>query len=321
MKFKDMKNATGTVECIIMSVEERSNKNNGIYLTLAVSDGETQVNAKKWNEKLETFPYRPGQVILAEVKAEEYKNEMSYIIKNVTESSADPLQFIPAAPIKAEDMFNFLVRTAEKCGVYADITKRILTDNKERILIWSAGKAIHHNVRAGLLYHTYRMTKTAAYLASIYNKEPSMLKNCRNINVELLIAGTILHDIGKLWELDTTEFGNADYTVKGALMGHVFIGAEVIGRYARAAKLADEDIMLLQHLILSHHGRFEYQAVAMPAIPEAMILHYIDCIDAEMYQYEVQEEMLEPGTISAKVYGLEQKVYRPSWKVEQAEKK
>lgn len=91
MKFKDMKNATGTVECIIMSVEERSNKNNGIYLTLAVSDGETQVNAKKWNEKLETFPYRPGQVILAEVKAEEYKNEMSYIIKNVTESSADPL--------------------------------------------------------------------------------------------------------------------------------------------------------------------------------------------------------------------------------------
>ena len=110
---------------------------------------------------------------------------------------------------------------------------------------------------------------------------------------------------GKLWELDTTEFGNADYTVKGALMGHAFIGAEVIGRYARAAKLADEDIMLLQHLILSHHGRFEYQAVAMPAIPEAMILHYIDCIDAEMYQYEVQEEMLEPGTISAKVYGLE----------------
>ena len=139
--------------------------------------------------------------------------------------------------------------------------------------------------------------------------------------MELLIAGTILHDIGKLWELDTTEFGNADYTVKGALMGHAFIGAEVIGRYARAAKLADEDIMLLQHLILSHHGRFEYQAVAMPAIPEAMILHYIDCIDAEMYQYEVQEEMLEPGTISAKVYGLEQKVYRPSWKVEQAEKK
>lgn len=321
MKFKDMKNVTGTVECIIMSVEERSNKNNGIYLTLAVSDGETQVNAKKWNEKLETFPYKPGQVILAEVKAEEYKNEMSYIIKNVTESSADPLQFIPTAPIKAEDMFNFLVRTAEKCGVYADITKRILTDNKEKLLIWSAGKVIHHNVRAGLLYHTYRMTKTAAYLASIYNKEPSMLKNCRNINVELLIAGTILHDIGKLWELDTTEFGNADYTVKGALMGHAFIGAEVVGRYARAAKLADENIMLLQHLILSHHGRFEYQAVAMPAIPEAMILHYIDCIDAEMYQYEVQEGMLEPGTISARVYGLEQKVYRPSWKVEQDKKK
>ena len=76
--------------------------------------------------------------------------------------------------------------------------------------------------------------------------------------------------------------------------------------------------MLLQHLILSHHGKYEYQAVAVPAIPEAMILHHIDCIDAEMYQFEVQEEALNPGELSARVYGLEQKVYRPSWRVTQA---
>lgn len=317
MKLKEMKIGTsGTAECIILGIEEKTNKNNGVYLNVSVCDGESQVTAKKWNESKSSFPFREGQVILAEMKAEDYKGDANYIIKNITESSADPAQFIPAAPVKAEVMYNFLLKTAERCGVYAGVVKRILLDNKDKLLVWSAGKVIHHNIRAGLLYHTYRMTKTAAYLTSVYNKEPSMLRNCRNINTELLVAGTILHDIGKLWELDTNEFGNAEYTVKGALMGHAFIGAEIAGRYARAEKLSDEDTMLLQHLILSHHGRFEYQAVAMPAIPEAMILHHIDCIDADMYQFEVQEEELKPGEMSARVFGLEQKVYRPSWKTE-----
>ena len=318
MKLKELKTkTTGTVECVIMGIEEKTNKNNGTYLTLSICDGESQVTAKKWNESKASFQFAEGRVILAEIKAEEYKGDANYIIKNIVESSADASQFIPAAPIKAEDMYNFLLKTAEKCGVYAKVIKRVLIDNKEKLLLWSAGRTIHHNIKAGLLYHTYRMTKSAAYLTSVYNREPAMLKNCRNINTELLVAGTILHDIGKLWELDTNMFGNAEYTTKGTLMGHAFIGAEVVGRYAREEKLADEDIMLLQHLILSHHGKYEYQAVAVPAIPEAMILHHIDCIDAEMYQFEVQEEALNPGELSARDYGLEQKVYRPSWRVTQ----
>lgn len=320
MKLKEMKvNTTGTVECIIMGIEEKTNKNNGVYLTLTICDGENQVTAKKWNENKDAFLFKEGQVILAEIKAEEYKGDMNYIIKNIVESSADPVHFIPAAPVNAEAMYDFLMKMAGRCGVYAGTTKKILKDNKEKLLIWSAGKVIHHNIRGGLLYHTYRMAKMAAYLTSVYNKEPSMLKNCRNINTELLVAGTILHDIGKLWELDTNEFGNSEYTVRGTLMGHAFIGAELVGRYARGEKLPEEDMMLLQHLILAHHGRYEYQAIAMPAIPEAMILHHLDTLDADMYQFEVQEEALKPGEMSAKVYGLEQKVYRPSWRVPQTQ--
>ena len=317
MKLKDMKpGTTGTVECIIVSVEERANKNNGVYLNLTVSDGEAQVSAKKWNEKLEGFLFQPGQVILAEMKEEDYKGDTSYVIKNITESSADPLLFIRTAPVKAEDMYNFLLHTAGRCGVFAKVTQRILTDNKDKLLIWSAGKSVHHNLRGGLLYHTYRMTKTAAYVASIYNKEPSICKCNRNINVELLIAGTILHDIGKLYELDTNTFGAAEYTMKGSLMGHGFIGAEMIGRYARAEKLDDENITLLQHMVLSHHGKYEYQAVALPAIPEAMILHNLDMIDAQMYMFEEQEAAINPGEMSGRVFGLEQRVYRPSWRKE-----
>ena len=140
--------------------------------------------------------------------AETTEGDTSYVIKTLR-TSADPLLFIRTAPVKAEDMYNFLLHTPGRCGVFAKVTQRILTDNKDKLLIWSAGKSVHHNLRGGLLLPTYRMTKTAAYVASIYNKEPSICKCNRNINVELLIAGTILHDIGKLYELDTNTFGAA----------------------------------------------------------------------------------------------------------------
>lgn len=317
MKIKELKaGMTGTVECIVMGIEEKETKSKDMFLNITVSDGESQDVLKKWNEKKDSFPYKEGRVILAEVKAEAYNGGVSYIIKNIVESSADPRQFIVSAPVDAEAMFQFLLKTAGKCGVYAKTVTRILTDNKEKLLTWGAARSMHHNISGGLLYHTYRMTKTAAYITSVYNKEPSMLKNCRDINTELLVAGTIVHDIGKLQCLDTNMFGASEYTVKEKLMGHLFLGAELVGKYAREDKMKEEDVMLLQHMILAHHGVYEYQTVALAAIPEAMILHHIDMIDSRMYMFEVQESELEPGTMSQNAYlGLSQNVYRPSWRI------
>lgn len=317
MKFKNLKaGEKGTVECVLMCAEEKRTKNNGVFMNLTVSDGETQAVVKKWNDGLDTFKYQVGQVLLIEISAESYNDALSYIAVSMTESSADPQQFICGAPMKSEDMFNFLFKTAGRCGVYSEIVKNILKDNKEKLLIWGAGHSMHHNIRGGLLYHTYRMTKAAAFLTSVYNKEPSMLHGCRDINTELLVAGTILHDIGKLWELETNQFGASEYTVMGRLMGHAFIGAELVGKYASKSKIPAEDVMLLQHLILSHHGRFEYQAVVLPAIPEAMILHEIDMIDSRMYMFESQANEIEPGTMTGSwAKGLEQNVYRPSWRL------
>ena len=208
MKIKEIKtNGIGTVEGIVIALEEKANKNNSSFINMTVSDGETQVVAKVWNADLETFKFKTGQAVLVELKMEEYKGQKSYIAREITASSADPALFICGAPVKSEEMYNFLYKTAGRCGVYASTVKKILDDNKDHLMFWGAGKAVHHNIRGGLLYHTYRMTKTAAYITSVYNKEPSMLKGCRDINTELLVAGCILHDIGKLWELDTNEFG------------------------------------------------------------------------------------------------------------------
>lgn len=323
MKLKDIKpGETKVVECAILNVEERETKNKDKFLMLAVSDGDSQKMLKKWNERKETFQFAAGQVVLAEVQAEEYKGELTYVIKNLTASSADVRQFIPSAPIDAEKMYKFLYQTAGRCGVYAKTAQRLLQDNKEKLLVCAAGKSMHHNLCGGLLYHTYRMVKTVAFIASsVYNKEPSMLPGCRNLNIELLVAGTILHDFGKLWCIETNTIGASEYTTKEKLMGHLFLGAEVAGKYAREDGVGEEDVMLLQHLILAHHGEYEYQTVAVPAVPEAMILHYVDMIDSRMYMFETQEAALEPGTMAQAAYlGLGQNVYRPTWRVAEEKK-
>lgn len=322
MKIKEFTSGSvGTTEGIITKIEEKTTRTNTLYVSFNLMDGENQVTIKKWNETLETFNFNEGQVVFVEMKAEDYNGTLNYIAKSITASSAEAKDFVVGVPVDSERMFAFLYKTAEKCQVYAPVVQDILNDNKECLLRWGAGKMVHHNVYGGLLYHMFRMTKTAAYIASVYNNAASMLPGCRDVSPELLIAGTILHDIGKLWELDTTELGSSEYTVVGTLMGHAYIGAEVVGKYCRKHKLDNESTMLLQHLILSHHGRYEYQAVAIPSIPEAMILHHIDMIDSKMYQFEVEADKIEPGTMSGKVFGLEQSVYRPTWRrAEQPEK-
>lgn len=322
MKIKELKHGEiSTVEGIITSIEEKTNSNNGTFLDIKFSDGESAVTGKKWNTRLKDFPFSVGQCVFMEIKKELYKNNDSYILRDVVESSSNPDNFICGSPVEAEVMFNFLLRNAERCGVYANVVTKILNDNKEKLLCWGAAHSVHHNIKGGLLYHTYRMVKASAYVAHVYNTNPGMIPNTRVINTELLVAGTILHDIGKLWTLETNELGESEYTPKGMLLGHLAIGANVFTEYAKKAKLGEEDIMLMQHMILSHHGLYEYNTVSIPAIPEAMILHHIDMIDSKIYQFEVNADTVEPGGMTPKVFALGQSVYRPTWRIPEPEKK
>lgn len=322
MKIKEVKaNSTEVVECAIIKITENSAKNGDPYLNISLCDGEKTIVARLFKQALADFKHQEGDAVFVTLNAGIYKEEISYIIREITPSSSDPSRFLMSAPMGTEEMFAFLVSTAEKCGVYANLTRSILEDHKDPFLCWGAAKSVHHNIRGGLIYHTYRMVITAIQIAGTYNKLPSMLNveppvPARNINTGLLVAGTILHDIGKLWELNTSNIGESEYTPMGTLMGHLFIGAELVGKYADKENMNPEDKLLLQHMILSHHGKYEYQAVALPAIPEAKLLHYIDAIDAAMYQYEITRNTLSPGMLSERILGLGQKVYCPNIEME-----
>lgn len=136
------------------------------------------------------------------------------------------------------------------------------------------------------------------------------------LNHSLLLTGIILHDVGKLKELYTDPTGNADYTPEGSLLGHLLIGCEMIDEACNKLDLQNDEnkdkILLLKHLLASHHGKQEYGAITVPQLPEAIMLNRIDMIDAEMYQCEHALEDQSNGTFTDRIFGLNNtRLYKP----------
>ncbi|MBQ9987479.1 MAG: HD domain-containing protein, partial [Erysipelotrichales bacterium] len=128
----------------------------------------------------------------------------------------------------------------------------------------------------------------------------------------LLYAGIILHDVGKVYELSgpvTTE-----YTMQGKLLGHISIMQAIVYETARKLGYENEQVILLRHMILSHHGQYEFGSPVLPMIPEAEILNYIDNIDARMNMFTKIVEPLENGTFSGRNFSLENRqIYKASF--------
>ena len=157
-----------------------------------------------------------------------------------------------------------------------DMMAAILIDFRSKIMYWAAAKSMHHNLYGGLLYHMYRMGKNADMQCDLYPM----------LNRDLLICGVYLHDIGKLMELDTSIMGSAEYTLTGNLLGHLYLGMNLLEDYALRFKLPEELKLQLLHMIASHHGKQEYGAIVVPKTLEAEMLHFLDMIDSKMYAME-----------------------------------
>lgn len=313
MKIKELPmDQKTTITLLLTSIEEKETRNSSPYCTLTLTDGIDTIIAQLWNTKKENVKVQEKTLISAEIYKKMYNESVSYEVYQYgpaadTENIND---YIVHAPYDSQKMFDRILDRLDK-GVkeptaLSEFTKQILFDNYDKILSWSAASKIHHNCRGGWLYHTFRMVESAYYLRCVYQ-----------VDAELLICGTILHDIGKLKELDTDNLGTAEYTIPGTLFGHSTLGIEMIDKAYESWKkeihkdLPEERVMLLKHMIASQHGKLEYGAITVPSIPEAMILHELDMIDSRIYQFEQVRKDLEPGSMSDKIFGLDTRVYRP----------
>ena len=132
------------------------------------------------------------------------------------------------------------------------------------------------------------------------------------INRDLLLAGTLLHDIAKIREFRLSSLGMVkDYSVEGQLLGHLVMGAQEIAEVAAELNIPQEKSVLLQHLVLSHHGEPEFGAAVRPMCAEAELLHLIDMMDSRMEIYAETLQTMPSGSFSDRIYALEKKIYKP----------
>ena len=164
-----------------------------------------------------------------------------------------------------------------------------------------AAKSVHHSFVGGLLMHTANMVKSACFYADLY---PDTLDR------SLLIAGTLLHDFCKCEEFVTSPLGLVtDYSVKGQLLGHLVMGAEAVDQIAGLLQIPEEKSVLLQHMILSHHGEPEFGAAVRPMCAESELLSYLDMIDSRMEIYAETMAQTPAGEFSGRVFALEKRIY------------
>ena len=218
----------------------------------------------------------------------------------------DYSDFVKAAPEKAEDMYQFLLSRTEAMTDedLKSICLRILTDNKEKMMYYPAAQKNHHAQKSGLLYHLKRMIMTGDAICNVYT----------NLNRDLVAAGVLLHDIEKLNEIMADELGIASgYSFEGQMLGHIVQGIKLVDRLGEELGISREKTIMLEHMILSHHYEPEFGSPKKPLFPEAEILHYLDMMDARMFDMEEALSGAEPGDFSERVWTLDnRRLYKSS---------
>lgn len=315
MKIKELKENTFGVDIFLMikEISQRETSSKKPFVNFVLSDGVDNLNAKMWNVDIANLNLKTGDIIKIRGDVAKWQDALQLIIKKIrlADKSTDNFNeddFVKTSPIDENKVFNYFIETAKKfeSPTLKAITINILEKHKDTLLYFPGAKSVHHAEKKGLIYHMYRMLLVAQNLKNVYN-----------FNLNLLEAGVILHDIGKIYELDSDKNGVvSDYTVDGELFGHLIMGIKEIDEVVfnlkqQGANLNHEDIRNLEHMIASHHGKIEYGAIKTPMFLEAQLLNDIDLIDSKTFIFEDIEGKLEDGQLSDKQFALQSKVYKP----------
>jgi len=294
----------------VAQCERKTTGANKPFLSLVLSDATGRVPAVAWdNVDRLAAALQPGAVARIEAAVGSYKGELQLKIMDARPLKAadkiNPADFTPKTPHDVEHLYAQLLACRERVS---DRHLRALLDAfftapafAEQFKQHPAAKRMHHAYRGGLLEHTLSVAQACLRICEHYSF----------LNRDLLITGALLHDIGKLAEM-SGELVN-DYTTQGQLVGHLSIGCEMVAK-AAAAIPGFPDILKwhVQHMILSHHGQYEFGAPVLPSTLEALTLHYLDMLDAHLFQARtaVENEQKEPGDFTKRVYGLERAIFK-----------
>ncbi len=294
---------------LIKEIQTKTARNGSNYLVFSFTDGKDVISANMWDTAATSLDVGEKEIAYVSLEGKPYNGKMSYTVEKIRPSypsdGVSLTDFIPTSQIPPETLYEFCMSKIDKMAdvELAALVKDIYSANRERLLWQSAAKSVHHNKVGELLWHIARMAKMAGATADTYSF----------LDRDMLLAGVLLHDIGKLDELSTDEMGITDYTKDGFLFGHALLGIELVKKHAEKMGTSEEKVRCLTHIIASHHGIREYGAITIPATAEAYAVHCIDLIDARMYIFEEMLGKVEVSKFSDPIHILEgTRIYHPS---------
>ncbi len=293
---------------LISNIQLKKNSAGKSYLAAVITDASGSIGAKLWNYTGKPEETDNGKVAMLRGEVSEFNGALQFIIQRIRmaneHDSYDPTALVPSAPIDPEqtlmDVRGITASIADED--YRVLSQTLLERHLDTFRTIPAAKSVHHAFLNGLLMHTANMLHTADFLSEVYAEV---------IDRSLLLSGVLLHDFGKEREFSRTQLGLVtDYSVEGELLGHLYLGAREVAQTARELGIPEEKSMLLQHLLLSHHGEPEYGAAVTPRCAEAELLHLIDLIDSRMEIYAEAYDSIPAGQFSQRLFALDRRVYR-----------
>ncbi|WP_243385839.1 3'-5' exoribonuclease YhaM [Bacillus kexueae] len=279
------------------------------FLTLILQDQSGEIEAKLWDASPQDEEnYAAQNIVKIYGDIHHYRGRNQLKIRNIRlaepHENVSAADFVETAPMGQEEMgqqINQYIFEMKNPNIQR-ITRHLLKKHQQAFLTYPAATKNHHEFASGLAFHVVSMLNLAKVISDLY---PSLDR-------DLLYAGVILHDLGKVTELSGPIGTN--YTVEGNLLGHISIMVNEIAEAAKELQIEGEEVMVLQHLVLSHHGKAEWGSPKPPMIKEAEILHYIDNIDAKMNMLDRALEKVKPGEFTERIFALDNRsFYKPTF--------
>ncbi len=302
--FEDHEHIEG--QFLLGNVSKGVNANGGAYLSVELRDASGSIVGKKWDATMEDEQlFIVGNVIQVVGETNKYKEQLQLKILSaqlVPLEEIDVEKFVKAPPVAKETLierFNAHVNSIknEDC---LKLLNYMINKFGDKLYSYPAAVSIHHEYSSGLLMHSISMADLANYLCPIYD--------CDH---DLMITGCLLHDMGKIIELEGPIVYK--YSTEGKLLGHISIMAAELRKAADELKIKSEVPLLLEHMVLSHHGQQEFGSPVMPLTKEALLLSLIDNLDSKMVVVNKAVADVEPGNFSNKVFSLDNRsFYKPN---------
>ena len=302
-KIKDLKeNVRDTIVCIVTECTKGITNSHNAYLNLVLQDNTGKIDAKKWDaSEKDMNALKVGNVLSLLVDPIIYKGQMQLKIIDFDELKGpiDQKELIinpPVSTTELETELHSFISEIQDQEIRTIVTE-ILQNYYDQFLYHPAAKSNHHEYASGLLHHVVSMLKLAKAIIVLYPE----------IQKDLLYGGIILHDLGKIKELSgpiTTE-----YTTAGKLLGHISIIQTDIIEAAKKHQITEEKVMLLQHMVLAHHGKYEYGSPVLPHTLEAEVLYLIDNMDSRIHMIIKALNNVEVNSFTNKIPALEGRAF------------